>query len=186
MRIDVWSGMRINVVMFFYHRSVSDDFVPHGITGIASAAQAAEGATAFAGNITYWLFAIGIVARGYWRPRFWPGLRCCAIWGVSAGERGLNRPLGQAYAFYGIIILSMLAGLAIKTIGLDPRKALIYAAVASGVVAPVILLLCGHTQRQQENHGQWVQPQARHMDWLLKFIVAAMSGCRHWCTFSLV
>ena len=54
---------------------------------------------------------------------------------------GLYRKLHQARAFYGVIIISMLLGLGINFIGLDPIKMLIYSAVANGLVAPVILFL---------------------------------------------
>jgi Mn2+/Fe2+ NRAMP family transporter len=40
-----------------------------------------------------------------------------------------------------MIIISILIGLGLNFIGLDPIKALIYAAVANGLVAPVILVL---------------------------------------------
>ena len=56
-------------------------------------------------------------------------------------REGLSFKLKQAYAFYGVIIFSMLIGLGMNFIGLNPIKALIYSAVANGVVAPVILCL---------------------------------------------
>jgi Mn2+/Fe2+ NRAMP family transporter len=53
----------------------------------------------------------------------------------------LHYKLKQAYAFYGIIILSTLIGLGINFIGLHPIRVLIYSAVANGLVAPVVLVL---------------------------------------------
>ena len=52
---------------------------------------------------------------------------------------GLYRKLKQAYAFYGVIIVSMLLGIAANFAHLDPIKGLIYAAVGNGIIAPVIL-----------------------------------------------
>ena len=47
--------------------------------------------------------------------------------------------LKQAYAFYGIIIISMIVGVIANAMHLDPIKGLIYSAVANGMVAPVVL-----------------------------------------------
>jgi len=61
MRIDVWSGMFLSeVVMFFIIAACGGILYTHGITNITSAAQAAEALRPFAGNATYFLFAIGI------------------------------------------------------------------------------------------------------------------------------
>jgi Mn2+/Fe2+ NRAMP family transporter len=56
-------------------------------------------------------------------------------------KEGLYRKFKQAHAFYAVIIVSMLVGLLSNFIGLDPIKALIYSAVANGLVAPIILVL---------------------------------------------
>ena len=56
-------------------------------------------------------------------------------------KSGLYRKLKQALPFYGVIIISMLVGLTINLIGVDPIKALIYSAVGNGLIAPVILFL---------------------------------------------
>ena len=56
-------------------------------------------------------------------------------------DRGLYLKLKQAYAFYGVIIISMLMGLAMNFMHLDPIKMLIYSAVANGMIAPLILIL---------------------------------------------
>src|SRR3989344_4767811 len=65
MRIDVWSGMLLsNIVMFFIIASAGGVLYANGITNIESASQAAEALRPFAGNATYWLFAIGIIGTG--------------------------------------------------------------------------------------------------------------------------
>jgi Mn2+/Fe2+ NRAMP family transporter len=49
----------------------------------------------------------------------------------------------------------MLIGLSINFIGIDPIKALIYSAVANGVVAPVILVLILLIARKEKTMGEW-------------------------------
>ena len=54
-------------------------------------------------------------------------------------KTGLYRKLKQATAFYGVIILAMILGIILNFVGLDPIKALIYAAVLNGIISPVML-----------------------------------------------
>jgi Mn2+/Fe2+ NRAMP family transporter len=141
MRKDVWFGMFYsNAVMFFIIAACAATLAAHGITNIQTADQAAEALRPLAGNAAYLLFAIGIIGTGMLAI---PVLAGSASYAVSESFRwntGLYRKLKDAYAFYGVIIVSMLLGFAMNVIGFDPIKALIYSAVANGVIAPVILV----------------------------------------------
>ena len=70
-------------------------------------------------------------------------------------RQGLNNKLKQAYSFYGVIIISMLVGLGLNFIGLNPIKALIYSAVLNGMVAPIILVLIMLIARNEKTMGKW-------------------------------
>jgi NRAMP (natural resistance-associated macrophage protein)-like metal ion transporter len=156
MRIDVWSGMLLsNLVMFFIIAACGGILFPHGITNINSAAQAAEALRPFAGNATYFLFAIGIIGTGLLAIPVLAGSSSYAIAESLGWREGLYRGLNQAYAFYGIIILSMLVGLGLDFIGLDPIKALIYSAVANGIVAPFILFFIVKISSNKKVMGHW-------------------------------
>lgn len=145
MRIDVWTGMLMsNLVMFFIIVTCAAVLFSHGIHTITSAADAAAALRPFAGEQAFLLFALGIVGMGLLAI---PVLAGSAAYTMAEGLRwksGLYRPLKEARAFYGIIIFSMLIGLAINFLGFDPIKMLIYSAVANGLVAPIILFLIVH------------------------------------------
>lgn len=142
MRVDVWSGIFFsNIVMFFIIAACAGVLYTHGVTNIQSASQAAEALRPFAGNATFFLFAIGIIGTGLLAIPVLAGSSSYAFAESLSLREGLNRKLRQAYAFYGVLIISMLVGLAINFIGIDPIKALIYSAVANGIVAPVVLVL---------------------------------------------
>jgi len=156
MRTDVWSGMLLsNLVMFFIIAACGSILFPHGVTHIQSAAQAAEALRPFAGNATYFLFAIGIIGTGMLAIPVLAGSSSYALAESFRWREGLYRNLDQAYAFYGVIIISMLVGLGINFIGLDPIKALIYAAVGNAVVAPIILLLIVLMSSNKKLMGRW-------------------------------
>lgn len=175
MRIDVWSGMFLsNMVMFFIVAACGGILFPHGITEITSAAQAAEALRPFAGNATYFLFAIGIIGTGLLAIPVLAGSSSYAIAESLKWREGLFRQLDQAYAFYGIIILSMLVGLGLNFVGLDPIKALIYSAVANGLVAPFILFFIVKISSNKRVMGHWVNRRfTTFIGWLTTVVMAA-------------
>ncbi len=175
MRIDVWSGMLLsNAVMFFIIAACGGILFPHGITNITSAAQAAEALRPFAGNATYFLFAIGIIGTGLLAIPVLAGSSSYAVAESLGWKEGLYRNLGQAYAFYGIIIISMLVGLGLNFVGLDPIKALIYSAVANGLVAPFILFFIVKLSSNKKVMGHWVNHKfVTFMGWATTLIMAA-------------
>ncbi|MGZ6004864.1 MAG: NRAMP family divalent metal transporter [Candidatus Saccharimonadales bacterium] len=174
MRTDVWSGMLLsNIVMFFIIAACGGVLFKHGITNITSAAQAAEALRPFAGNATYWLFAVGIIGTGLLAIPVLAGSSSYAIAESLGWRSGLNRSLRQAYAFYGVIIISMLVGLGMNFIGLDPIKALIYSAIGNGLVAPVILLLIVLISRNKKIMGEWVnKPSTTAIGWVVTLLMA--------------
>ena len=174
MRIDVWSGMLLsNMVMFFIIAACGGILFPHGITEITSAAQAAEALRPFAGNATYFLFAIGIIGTGLLATPVLAGSSSYAIAESLGWREGLYRGLNQAHAFYGIIIISMLVGLGLNFVGLDPIKALIYSAVANGLVAPFILFFIVKLSSNKRVMGHWKnRPFTTFIGWLTTAVMA--------------
>jgi len=174
MRIDVWTGMLLsNMVMFFIVAACGGILFPHGITQITSAAQAAEALKPFAGNATYFLFAIGIIGTGMLAIPVLAGSSSYAIAESLGWKEGLYRGLNQAYAFYGIIIISMLVGLGLNFVGLDPIKALIYSAVANGLVAPFILFFIVKISSNKKVMGHWVNRKfTTFIGWITTLLMA--------------
>ena len=177
MRTDVWSGMFLsNIVMFFIISACASILFAHGITDINSAAQAASALRPFAGNASYWLFAIGIIGMGLLAIPVMAGSSAYAISESMGRRQGLNNKLKQGYLFYGVIIISMLAGLLLNFVGLNPIKALIYAAVLNGIVAPIILTLILLLARSKKIMGDWKNGKvSASLGWLLT-ILMAVSG----------
>ena len=173
MRLDVWSGILLSsAVMFFIVAACGGILFPHGITNIQNAAQAAQALKPFAGGATYWLFAIGIIGTGLLAIPVLAGSTSYVVAESFKWQSGLNRQLKQAYAFYGVLIIVMLVGLSINFIGLDPIKALIYAAVANGVVAPLILGLVVLISSSRKIMGSWVNHRSTTViGWLVTGIM---------------
>jgi NRAMP (natural resistance-associated macrophage protein)-like metal ion transporter len=157
MRVDVWSGMFLsNLVMFFIIAACGAVLFPHGITHIETSAQAASALKPFAGDTAYVLFALGIIGTGLLAIPVLAGSASYAVAESFHWQAGLSRSLKQAYAFYGVLIIAMLVGLSINFIGLNPIKALIYSAVANGIVAPLVLGLIVLISSNKKIMGHWV------------------------------
>jgi NRAMP (natural resistance-associated macrophage protein)-like metal ion transporter len=174
MRIDVWSGMFLsNLVMFFIIAACGGILYTHGITNIESAAQAAEALRPFAGNATFFLFATGIIGTGLLAIPVLAGASSYALSESFHWKEGLYRPLNQAHAFYGIIIISMFIGFGMNFLGIDPIKALIYSAFLNGLVAPIILALIVIISSNRKVMGHWTnKPSTTYLGWLITVLMA--------------
>ncbi len=157
MRQDVWSGMFIsNVVMFFIIAACGGTLYASGITTIQTAADAANALRPIAGNQASLLFTLGIVGTGMLAIPVLAGSASYALSEAFGWRQGLYRKWNQANAFYGVIIVSTLLGATMNFVGLDPIKALIYSAVANGLVAPVVLVLILLLSRNPKVMGERV------------------------------
>ncbi|HSA84232.1 MAG TPA: divalent metal cation transporter, partial [Patescibacteria group bacterium] len=142
MRVDVWTGMFVsNLVMYFIIATCAAVLFSHGITTINTAAEAAAALRPLAGEYAFLLFALGIVGTGLLAVPILAGSAAYTAAESFNWKSGLYRKLHQARPFYGVIMLSMLLGMAINFLGVDPIKMLIFSAVVNGLVAPLILFL---------------------------------------------
>lgn len=185
MRVDVWSGMFLsNLVMFFIIAASGAVLFSQGITNIESAAQAAEALRPFAGEATFYLFAIGIIGTGLLAIPVLAGSSSYAVSESFGWKEGLGRTFKQAHAFYGILIVSMLIGLSLNFIGIDPIKALIYSAVANGIIAPIVLALIVLISSNRKIMGLWTN--RRTTTWAGWVITGLMALAGAGALFSLL
>jgi NRAMP (natural resistance-associated macrophage protein)-like metal ion transporter len=141
--IDTYIGMGIsNLVAFFIILTTAITLHAHGINNIDTAAQAATALRPIAGRFAFTVFSLGIIGTGLLAV---PVLAGSAAYGVAEAMRwkfGMERKLGQATQFYGVIAAAMLIGLTMNFIGVDPIRALFWTAVINGVVAvPLIVVI---------------------------------------------
>ncbi len=174
MRIDVWSGMFFsNAISFFIMATCAATLYAHGITNIATADQAALAIRPFGGVFTYFLFAVGIVGTGLLAVPVLAGSSAYAIAESFRWREGLRYTLTQARAFYGVIIISMLVAILANVAGLDPIKGLIYAAVANGLVAPIVIFFILRLSGRMKRYGN--HPFVTVLGWLV-LLLMSVSG----------
>ncbi len=184
MRTDVWSGMLFsNLITFFIFAACAGTLYAHGITNIATADQAAAALRPF-GEFAFLLFALGIVGTGLLAVPVLAGSTAYALSESFGWKSGLYHKLDQAYAFYGVIIVSMLLGIAANFVHLDPIKALIYAAVANGVIAPIILFFVVRLSNNKHVMGEHSnRPFISWMGWITIGFMALSGIAAIWTLF---
>jgi len=156
MRVDVWTGMFLsNMVMFFIIAVCANTLFANGITNINTASDAALALAPLAGPWASLLFTIGIIGTGMLAIPVLAGSASYAISESFGWKEGLYRKLKEARAFYGVIIVSIIIGIIINFIGIDPIKALIYSAIANGIVAPIILIFIVHISGSKKTMGHY-------------------------------
>jgi Mn2+/Fe2+ NRAMP family transporter len=142
-RWDTWSGMLYSdTTAYFIMLATAVTLHVAGITDISTAAQAASALRPLAGNFAYILFALGILGVGLIGVPVLAGSGAYALSEAMGWKEGLERSVGQARGFYGIIAVSVLAALGIQYSPISPMKALFWSAVINGVVAvPLIAVI---------------------------------------------
>ncbi|MGJ7574900.1 NRAMP family divalent metal transporter [Variovorax sp. RB2P76] len=140
LKTDTWIGMGFsNAVAFFMILATAAALHAHGQTQIETTSQAAEALKPIAGNAAFVLFGLGIVGTGMLALPVLAGSAAYALASMLGVRKGLDRPAAGAPAFYGILAAAMLLGLAIGVSGVNPMKALVYAAVINAVSSVPIM-----------------------------------------------
>ena len=128
-----------DVTAFFIILATAVTLHAAGVTDIDTAAQAASALRPLAGDFAYLLFALGILGVGLIGVPVLAGSGAYALCEAMGWKWGLERKSTDARGFYGVIAVSVLAGLAIQYSPISPMKALFWSAVLNGVVAAPIM-----------------------------------------------
>ena len=141
-RWDTWSGMFYsNITAYFIVLATAVTLHAAGITDINTAAQAASALRPLAGGFAFVLFAMGILGVGMIGVPVLAGSGAYALAEVLGWKAGLERSANDARGFYAIISVSVLAGLVIQYLPIQPMKALFWSAVINGVVAVPLMVV---------------------------------------------
>jgi Mn2+/Fe2+ NRAMP family transporter len=159
-RWDTWSGMFYSdIAAYFIILATAVTLHVAGITDINTAAQAASALRPLAGDFTYIVFALGILGVGLIGVPVLAGSAAYALCEAMDWTWGLERKPTDARGFYGVIAVSVLAGLVIQYSPISPMKALFWSAVINGVVAVplmvVIVLLVSKSAVMGDYTASW-------------------------------
>ena len=127
-----------------------------GVRDIESSAQAAEALRPVAGDLAFAMFALGIVGTGLLAVPVLAGSAAYAVTEMLGVAGSLDAKPLQARIFYGTIAAVTLAGASLNALGVDPVKALYWAAVVNGVLAAPVMVMMMLIVRNRKAMGNLV------------------------------
>jgi Mn2+/Fe2+ NRAMP family transporter len=171
---DTWSGMFYSdIAAYCIILATAVTLHAAGITKIDTAAKAAAALRPLAGNLAYILFALGIFGVGLIGVPVLAGSAGYALCEAMGWKWGLERKAGDARGFYGVIAVSVLAGLFIQYSPMSPMRALFWSAVINGVVAVPLMAVIIVLASKKSVMGEYT---ARRPIIILGWIATAVMG----------
>ena len=145
MKTDVNLGMLFsNLVMFFIILATGSVLYKAGIRNITTVDQAAKALEPLTGDLTYFIFAIGVLGTGLLAIPVLAGSQSYMLAETFGWQAGLDKTFNQAKPFYISIIISLLVALLLRFIGISAIQGLIYTAILYGLTAPVLIAVILH------------------------------------------
>ncbi|MGH6981315.1 MAG: NRAMP family divalent metal transporter [Stellaceae bacterium] len=182
--IDTYVGMAFsNIIGLFIIVTTAATLHAHGHTDIQSSSQAAEALRPIAGNFAFLLFALGIVGTGLLAVPVLAGSAAYAVGEALHWKVGLGRLPHDAKAFYSLIAVATLLGIAINLVKIDQIKALFWSAVINGIVAAPLMLVMMVMTANAKIMGRFTLPPAlRVVGWIATIVmtVTALALIASW------
>ncbi len=138
--LDTKVGMTFsNIIAFFIILTTAAVLNAGGVTHIHSAAEAAEALRPLAGDLTFVLFALGIVGTGLLAVPVLAGSAAYCVAEAFGWPATLEAKAPDAVGFYSIIAGATVVGLALGYTQINPIRMLIWSAVLNGIIAVPIM-----------------------------------------------
>ncbi len=128
----------------------------NGIKDINSAAEAAKALEPFAGPYAQLLFAVGIIGAGLLAIPVLASSTAYVFAETMGWRDSLSDKVSQAKGFYAVLTLSVLIGVVIAFININPIKALFYSQILAGMLGPFLLILILLLCNKKEVMGKYV------------------------------
>jgi len=128
-------------VMYFIILATAATLHESGKTDIGSAAEAAQALQPIAGDAASLLLAVGLIGSGFLAVPVLAASASYALAETFHWKRGLDEKPHRARRFYAVIAASVLVGILVNFVGINPIDALFWTAVLNGVLAPPLLVL---------------------------------------------
>lgn len=112
-----------------------------GVRDITTSSQAAEALRPIAGQFAFAMFALGIIGTGLLAVPVLAGSAAYAVTEMAGRAGSLDAKPLSARLFYGTIAATTLAGASLNAVGIDPARALYWAAVVNGILAAPLMIV---------------------------------------------
>lgn len=139
---DVNIGMFFsNLIVYFIILGTAATLYQAGDRNINSVYEAAQALRPLAGHAASLLFSIGVIGVGILAVPVLTTGPAYALAETFGWDHGLDRRPQHAKEFYAVIALSTFVALAIGFSGINPIRALLWASVLMGLLAPALMVI---------------------------------------------
>jgi NRAMP (natural resistance-associated macrophage protein)-like metal ion transporter len=184
MKADVMVGMGFSqLIMWSIIVTTAGSLHANGVTDITTVEQAAKALEPLvnsfphAGTISKSIFALGVIGTGLLSVPVLAGASGYALADVFGWKQGLSKKFGQARSFYLVIAASVIVGLSLNFLNIDPIQALVYSAVINAVVSVPILFVLLRIANDKKILGSRVNRRVSNVLGWLTFAIMAASVC---------
>ncbi|MFA5965039.1 MAG: divalent metal cation transporter [Sphingomonas sp.] len=142
-RLDTLTGMAFStIISLAIVFATAATLHASGVRDITTSSQAAEALRPIAGQFAFAMFAAGIIGTGLLAVPVLAGSAAYAVTEMAGLAGSLDAKPLSARLFYGTIAVTTLAGASLNGVGIDPARALYWAAVVNGILAgPVMVVM---------------------------------------------
>ncbi len=177
-RIDTLTGMAfstlISLAIVF---ATAATLHANGVTNIETSSQAAEALRPIAGQFAFAMFAVGIIGTGLLAVPVLAGSAAYAVTEMVGIAGSLDAKPLSARLFYGTIAATTLAGASLNGVGIDPARALYWAAVVNGVLAGPLMVVMMLIVSNPRAMGRLTAPRRQLvMGWAATLVMIAASA----------
>jgi hypothetical protein len=177
MRNDIKTGIFFsNLVFYFIILSTGTVLHDSGIKEIETVDQAALALRPLAGELTYLLFAVGVLGTGMLAIPVLAGSVSYMVSEAFNLEEGLNKKFHEAKGFYIIMIFSIFIAMSINFMGFSPVKALVATAIIYGLTAPLIIFVILLVSNNKKIMGEHRNSKMSNFLGITAFIIMICAG----------
>ena len=177
-RLDTLTGMAfstlISLAIVF---ATAATLNANGVHDIETSSQAAEALRPIAGQFAFAMFAVGIIGTGLLAVPILAGSAAYAVTEMVGIAGSLDAKPLSARLFYGTIAATTLAGASLSGIGIDPARALYWAAVVNGILAGPLMVVMMLIVQNPRAMGRIKLSKAQHLfGWAATSVMIAASA----------
>ena len=177
MRNDIKTGIFFsNLVFYFIILSTGTVLHDSGIKKIETVEQAALALRPLAGELTYLLFAIGVLGTGMLAIPVLAGSVSYMVSEAFNLEEGLNKKFHEAKGFYMIMICSIIIAMSINFMGFSPVKALVGTAIIYGLTSPLIIFVILLVSNNRKIMGEYRNSYSSNFFGITALIIMICAG----------
>jgi NRAMP (natural resistance-associated macrophage protein)-like metal ion transporter len=141
-RLDTLTGMAFStIISLAIVFATAATLHAHGVRDITTSSQAAEALRPIAGQFAFAMFAAGVIGTGLLAVPVLAGSAAYAVTEMAGIAGSLDAKPLSARLFYGTIAATTLAGASLNGVGIDPARALYWAAVVNGILAGPLMVI---------------------------------------------